>query len=203
VPLLHPTQASELLQLCGSVADVDLLLLSQLYQPGGLGPKDLVPLQQRLQSATAAAAAVIDSQDTVFSLKGAPSSIATSASSSQFSRNSSSTLIADEQAVMMQLLSQLPAVSAVYQPPAFPPPLHADVAYAAVAAYLRAGAFGKAAAVAHVSAVAHPRDIQQYHLLVRGAASAGAALPGVVMVEKLRENLWQVPTPKAQAAMLR
>ncbi|KAF8058419.1 hypothetical protein HT031_005543 [Scenedesmus sp. PABB004] len=47
-PLLHACQASVLLGLSASAADVDLLLLSQLFQPGGLPLADLLPLSRQL-----------------------------------------------------------------------------------------------------------------------------------------------------------
>ena len=207
LPLLHTKQASRLLGLCSSAADVDLLLLSQLYQTGGLGPQDLMLLQQRLREASgaaAAAAAATSIEDTIPpSLEGVDRDVTVNGEGSSISSSSSSWALAGHGPISLGLLDQLPAVSSTIQPPAFPPPLHADLAYAAVAAYLRTGAFGRAAAVAHAAAVQHPKDIQQFHLLVRGAAAAGAALPGLVVVRKLKEMLWQVPSPKAQAAMLR
>jgi hypothetical protein len=208
LPLLHTKQASRLLGLCSSAADVDLLLLSQLYQTGGLGPQDLMLLQQRLREASGAAAtaaaAATPIEDTPNSLERSDRDFTVNGDGgSSISSSSSSWALAGHGPISLGLLDQLPAVSSTIQPPAFPPALHADVAYAAVAAYLRTGAFGRAAAVAHAAAVQHPKDIQQFHLLVRGAAAAGAALPGLVVVRKLKEMLWQVPSPKAQAAMLR
>jgi hypothetical protein len=201
VPLLHPCQASELLRLCSSAADVDLLLLSPLCQPGGLPAQELVSLQQQLSTHVRDAAQRQRLAGTVASahMRGHSSSSRSSSSGSAYLVGTP-----HRQQPLVHLLEQLPsAAQGAAHLPVFPPPLRADVARAAVGAFLRFGELGRAAAVAHVAAVAHPRDVQQYDLLVRGAAATGAALPALVLVRRLREALWLLPAPKAQAAMLR
>jgi hypothetical protein len=188
LPLLHPKQASDILQQCVSAADADLLLLSQLCQPGGLRAEQLVSLQQKLQVTLAS---------TVQQGGDYQALVGDSRGSSRHSGQQ------PEDSFLLQLLGELPAINNNPRPAVFPPLLRADVARAAVAAYLRTGAFGRATAVAQQAAVASPGDIQPLHLMIRGAARVGAALPGLVMVGKLRDKFWQLPSQKAQAALLR
>jgi hypothetical protein len=194
VSLLHPYQACELLQLCSSTADADLLLLSQLCQPGGLSAAELVTLQQQLTRRQQRSRQPQQPVDTSSMVPG----VSSSSSGSNYLAVTPYT-----QQLLLQLLEQLPSVSQGVRLPLFPSPLRADVARAAVGAYLRAGSLTRATAVAHAAAVAHPRDVQQYDLLQRGAAAAGAALPALVVTKRLRQALWQLPAPRAQAAMLR
>jgi hypothetical protein len=209
VPLLHPCEASQLLSLTSSTTDVDLLLLSQLYQPGGLAADDMVKLVQLQQAklkqqqqqrmllhdtlSLQQPAAAIQRQYSI------GSSSLYSSSSSSSSGGASPFDVAMSDTPLSLLLPQLD----VGNLPQFPPRLRADVARAAVASYMRHGAHTRAAAVAHAAAVTNPRDIQQFHLLFRGCAAAGELMPALVLLDKLRGYFWQAASPKAQAAMLR
>jgi hypothetical protein len=205
VPLLHPFEASQLLGLTSSTADVDLLLLSQLYQPGGLAADEMVKIvqlqskqqqqQRQLQQDTSSAQQKASAVQQQFRI--GQSTLYSSSSSS--SDNASLGDIPMSDTPLALLLPQLDVANL----PQFPPCLRADVARAAVASYMRHGAHTRAAAIAHAAAVSNPRDIQQFHLLLRGCAAAGQLLPALVMLEKLRGYFWQTASPKAQAAMLR
>jgi hypothetical protein len=193
--------------LTSSTADVDLLLLSQLYQPGGLPADDMVKLVQLQQSKS-------KQQQQQQMLLQPASSVQQSAAvaqqqysighSSLYSSSSSSGggSCADVPMSDTPLTLLLPQLDVAHLPQ-FPPCLRADVARAAVASYMRHGAHTRAAAVAHAAAVANPRDIQQFHLLLRGCAAAGQLGPALVQLEKLRGYFWQAASFKAQAAMLR
>lgn len=178
IPLLHPSQASELLQYTCSTADVDVLLLSQLYQPRGLAVNDIIKLARRARTQQQQQQHDLTATDQAVQYSGA------------------------DVVMSNHLLTVLPDLKLV-DVPQFPPRLRSDVARSAVQAYLRHGAVQRAAAVAHAAAVANPRDLQQYHLLVRGCAAAGQLLPALTVVENVRHHLWQTVSPTAQADMLR
>jgi hypothetical protein len=208
VPLLHPCEASQLLGLTSSTTDVDLLLLSQLYQPGGLAADDmvkLVQLQQTKSKQQQQQQMLLQDTSSTQQLPAATQQQYSIGSSSLYSSSSSSSSGANPADVAMSdtpLLLLLPQLD-VGNLPQFPPRLRADIARAAVASYLRHGAHTRAAAIAHAAAVTNPRDIQQFHLLFRGCAAAGEMMPALVLLDKLRGYFWQAASPKAQAAMLR
>jgi hypothetical protein len=210
VPLLHPCEASQLLRLTSSTTDIDLLLLSQLYHPGGLAADDMVKLVQ-LQQAKSKQQQQQQQQQRMLlhdrsSLQQPAAAIQRQysiGSSSLYSSSSSGGTSPFDVAMSDTPLSLLLPLLDVGNLPQFPPRLRADVARAAVASYMRHGAHTRAAAIAHAAAVTNPRDIQQFHLLFRGCAAAGELMPALVLLDKLRGYFWQAASPKAQAAMLR
>jgi hypothetical protein len=194
VALLHPNQAAALLQLTTSAADTDILLLSQLYQPGGLTIEDAIQLAQQQQQQQQQRTYLAQQQAQPGQLCG----LGGTSWLGSTDGGSHAHLASSQHPLALLSFKIKPEVV-----PMFPPPLRSDVARAAVAAYARHGAFARAAAVAHAAAVANPKDGQQYQLLIRSCAAAGNVMPALVTMSKMRERLWQTAAPRAQAAVLR
>jgi hypothetical protein len=211
--LLSPLVASELLDLTETIADIDGLLLSQLYNLKGLTVEEMGQLvgviQQEVateRSSSGAAAPALQSGGEVVIQGELIASNSTTTTTTTSSSSSRWQLLDQQQhqgatvAAAMQLRGSQASISTT---PIFPPALPPPVARSAVLAYIRLGAVAKASAVAHASCRANPKDMQALHAYVMACARREWLMAAVNGIGEMRQWYWQSTSPAAQAETLK
>lgn len=216
-PLLPPDAALAVLRGCGSVDDVDALLLSQLLHPSnGLSLREMRRMLRARaaehgpgarpgrgggrageEAAAAAAAAVYDRHPMSGLLARAMQARAGSQLQQHRGRGAPRPGAAQQAAGASAPLP--PPLGPALFPPVLPPPLAA----AAVAAYMRHGAVSRAAAVARAAGSSGLQDQQALQRLAADCARAGLLLPALNAAEALRSEFWRAPAPYAAAELMR